>query len=196
MNTAAAASFSAPRGHLVRVPFQDPRVALLCSEMDEEVGPRYRGREAESHVSQEESEAIFVVDPATIVSSVLVLAGDGEPVGHGALRDLAHDGRRDLEVKRVFVRPHARGSGVSRLLMAELECIALERGASRLILQTGDRQPEAVALYTRLGYTPIPVFEPYTPILFSRTYQKLLSSAGTSQGGHPACLPGGFDRPR
>jgi hypothetical protein len=45
--------------------------------------------------------------------------------------------------------------------MGELERIARDAGAERVILQTGDRQPEAVALYRRLGYTPIPVYGLY-----------------------------------
>ncbi len=61
-----------------------------------------------------------------------------------------------LEVKRVFVAPPVRGTGVSRLLMGELERIAADRGAERLILQTGDRQPDAIALYEKIGYTPHP----------------------------------------
>jgi GNAT superfamily N-acetyltransferase len=45
--------------------------------------------------------------------------------------------------------------------MNHLEQLATAGGARRLILQTGDRQPDAVALYERVGYTPIPIYEPY-----------------------------------
>lgn len=64
--------------------------------------------------------------------------------------------------------PRARGTGASRALMAELERLASARGAARLILQTGDRQPEAIALYQRIGYAPIEVFEPYVRFAGSR----------------------------
>ena len=56
--------------------------------------------------------------------------------------------------------------------MAELERIAAERGAQRLILQTGDRQPEAVTLYERIGYTRIPIYAPYLEISFSQCFEK------------------------
>lgn len=88
--------------------------------------------------------------------------------------DLEHDGIRDLEIKRVYVHPRARGLGASRALLAELERIALDRGAERVILQTGDRQHDAVELYGRLGYTPIPIYAPYTEYAFSRCFAKPL----------------------
>ena len=69
------------------------------------------------------------------------------PSAHAVLRDL--DG--EWEVKRVIVDATQRGRGLGRLLMAELEPVAREGGAPRLILQTGDRQPEAVRLYERVG---------------------------------------------
>lgn len=69
----------------------------------------------------------------------------------------------------------ARGQGVASMLMAEIEAIAARGGASRVILQTGDQQPEAVALYSKLGYTRIPVYEPYaTAIPFSLWFEKRL----------------------
>ncbi len=45
--------------------------------------------------------------------------------------------------------------------MQELEAIARQLGASRLVLETGVRQPEALALYGRAGFVPIPLFGPY-----------------------------------
>jgi GNAT superfamily N-acetyltransferase len=59
------------------------------------------------------------------------------------------------EVKRLYVAPEARGAGVGRALMLRLEDEARATGYSRLWLDIGDRQPEAMALYTGLGYTEI-----------------------------------------
>ena len=60
------------------------------------------------------------------------------------------------EVKRLYVAPEARGDGIGRALMLRLEEEARGRGYSRLRLDIGDRQPDAMALYTDLGYAEIP----------------------------------------
>lgn len=49
--------------------------------------------------------------------------------------------------------------------MGEIIATARSKGASRLILQSGDRQPEAARLYTGLGFTPIPVYAPYAELM-------------------------------
>lgn len=85
---------------------------------------------------------------------VLVLARvNGAAAGSGAL--MAHepvDGLRALEVKRMLVRPEFRGRGISRLVLRRLEAIARERGAQKLVLMCGPRQPEALRLYETCGY--------------------------------------------
>lgn len=151
------------------VDWHDARAVGLREAMDAEVSPRY----AEVFAAfDDETAAVlardFAVDPASIVEIVLLLDADGEAVGHAALRALGEE----LEVKRVYVAPRARGTGASRALMAELERLASARGAARLILQTGDRQPEAIALYQRIGYAPIEVFEPYVRFAGSRCFAK------------------------
>lgn len=155
-----------------RVVWSDERAVALRAAMDDEISPRY----AEVFASFDDETAAllaqdFAVDPATIVEVVLVLDARGEAVGHAALRALGDE----LEVKRVFVHRHARGGGASRALMAALEDLAIERGAARLILQTGDRQPEAIALYERIGYHPIATFAPYVRFAASRCFAKTLT---------------------
>jgi GNAT superfamily N-acetyltransferase len=158
------------------VPWDDPRAEALRAEMDVEVSPRYADRLTDAApAAAEEAQRTFAVDPDTIVATVLAVDAAGDVVGHAALRDLAHDGTRDLEVKRVFVKPRVRGTGASRALMGELERIAQDRGAGRLILQTGDRQHDAVVLYERIGYRRIPIFEPYKAFAFSQCFEKELA---------------------
>lgn len=157
-----------------RVDWHDERAVALRAAMDDEIGPRYADAFA---AFDDETRALlaedFAVDPATIVDVLLVHDGSsGEPVGHAALRALGGE----LEVKRVFVDRRARGQGASRALMAELERIARHRGASRLILQTGDRQPEAIALYERIGYHAIDTFAPYVRFPASRCFAKPLAA--------------------
>ena len=88
----------------------------------------------------------------------LVLEEGGVPVAGGGVKRLA-DGL--AEVKRMYVVPAARGRGISRLVLAGLEAEALSRGWTTLRLETGPRQPEAIALYTAAGYTPVGAFGHY-----------------------------------
>ena len=67
----------------------------------------------------------------------------------------------DVEMKRLYVRSGHRGRGLARALLAELERTAASAGYARLVLETGHRQPEAIALYESAGYTPVPPFGHY-----------------------------------
>jgi GNAT superfamily N-acetyltransferase len=67
----------------------------------------------------------------------------------------------DAEIKRMYVVPAHRGRGIARVVLAELERAAAAAGRRRMVLETGDRQPEAVALYTSSGYRPVPRFGSY-----------------------------------
>jgi ribosomal protein S18 acetylase RimI-like enzyme len=61
----------------------------------------------------------------------------------------------------MFVASHARGRGLARKVLAELEESAAAAGRTRMVLETGVRQPEAIALYESSGYTSIPKFGLY-----------------------------------
>src|SRR5262249_22242160 len=82
----------------------------------------------------------------------------GEPVGCGALRRIEPGVG---EIKRMYVAPSARGRGVGRLILDGLEAEAARLGLHRILLETGPRQPEAIALYCRAGYREIPLFGEY-----------------------------------
>jgi GNAT superfamily N-acetyltransferase len=88
----------------------------------------------------------------------LVARLEGEPVGCGAVR-VAGDGVAEL--KRMFVVPRWRGVGISRTILAALEGRAREAGAGRVVLETGARQREALALYERAGYVRCAPFGEY-----------------------------------
>ena len=78
---------------------------------------------------------------------------DGEPAGCGGLKRLdAETG----EVKRLYVAPEFRGRQLSRRLLAALEDGARELGYGLVRLDTGERQPEALALFRSSGYREIP----------------------------------------
>ncbi|MEV6350373.1 GNAT family N-acetyltransferase [Actinoplanes sp. NPDC051851] len=67
----------------------------------------------------------------------------------------------DAELKRMFTLAEARGQGVARRMLATIEESARAAGCNRVILETGDRQPEAIALYESAGYTRIDDFGYY-----------------------------------
>jgi len=88
----------------------------------------------------------------------LVAYRDGVPVGCGALRLLDEE---TAELKRMYVSPEARGTGVGRRLVAALEAEARRLGVRRLVLETGIRQVAALALYRATGFHRIPLYGEY-----------------------------------
>jgi putative acetyltransferase len=80
------------------------------------------------------------------------------------------------EIKRVFVQPHFRGRGISKVLMEELESHLRARGIGLARLETGVHQPEALKLYERLGYDRRAPFGDYTDDPLSVFMEKRLSA--------------------
>ncbi|GGF94050.1 N-acetyltransferase [Rhodococcoides trifolii] len=149
------------------VPWDHPDAAQLRAEMAAEVGPRYADREAD--MARTKANAVA---PDTVARTFVVYAA-GEPVGHAAVRWNGDD----LELKRMFVRPAARGTGVSQEILYAAENSARDAGLPRIILQTGDRQPDAVRLYEKSGYTRIPIFPPYESMPFSNCFEKIFDAS-------------------
>jgi putative acetyltransferase len=87
------------------------------------------------------------------------IGGRGRALGCAALVDCGGYG----EVKRLFVRPEARGRGVAKALMAAIEARAAAAGLRTVRLETGERLQPAVALYRALGYAPRGPFGAYAP---------------------------------
>jgi GNAT superfamily N-acetyltransferase len=103
----------------------------------------------------------FGLDPAEVSGrrgAFLVVWRDGVLVGCGAVRLVdAQTG----ELKRMYVAPTVRGTGLGRRLVAALEAEGRALGARRLILETGIRQLAALALYKATGFMPIPLYGEY-----------------------------------
>jgi putative acetyltransferase len=97
---------------------------------------------------------------ATPETVFLAARRDGELLGSIAFRVIAPD---HAEMKRLFVRPAARGLGLGRHLLAALEDAACRRGITRISLETGIKQPEAIGLYRAFGYQECPPFGDYQP---------------------------------
>jgi putative acetyltransferase len=105
-------------------------------------------------------------------SSFLLARIHGMPVGCGAIRPLAP---HVAEVKRMFVRPEYRGRGLARVILREVESVAREFGYTRVRLETGLKQPEAIGLYESAGYHPVPCYGQYTANSMSVCFEKELS---------------------
>ncbi|WP_286929260.1 MULTISPECIES: GNAT family N-acetyltransferase [Aeromicrobium] len=149
---------------IVEVDFLDPRAAALRSRMATEMAELYG--EARHGTGAEG------IDPDSVLACLLVLDGD-EPVGTVSLRRL-----RDLvEIKRMYLLPSTRGTGIAARLLAAIEARAAEI-TDRVVLHTGERQRAAIALYARFGYEPIEVYPPYDQVPESVCFAKRLDSTG------------------
>ncbi len=102
----------------------------------------------------------------------LVARRDGEAFGCGAVRRLSPS---TAEIKRMYVDAPARGRGLGSRILAELEAWAAAAGMSRLVLEVGDRQTEAIRFYERAGFRPIPCFGEYAGAQLSRCFEKRLT---------------------
>lgn len=135
------------------VRYDDPVASGLVEEVQGEYVCRYGGRDAAA------------VDPADFAAPhglFLVAAVDGVPAGCGGWR-VHRSGTTGstVELKRMYVRPAFRRHGVARALIGALEETAARAGHAAVVLNCGTRQPEALALYSRGGYTPVPGYGRY-----------------------------------
>ncbi|WP_020571617.1 GNAT family N-acetyltransferase [Neolewinella persica] len=103
----------------------------------------------------------------------VVMAYAGETaVGCGAIK---HYDKQTVEVKRMFTSPEQRGKGIAVQVLNELEAWAVELGYSRCLLETGKRQPYAIRLYEKQGYTVVPNFGQYAGMENSVCMEKGIS---------------------
>ncbi len=147
---------------LQRTTGSDPRLVALIAELDADLRSRYGATQAlyapHNHVKDD---APFV----------LALDDGGAAIACGSFRP--YDASA-VEIKRMFVAPAARRRGVARALIGELEAWARERGFAAAILETGDRQTEAIALYEQCGYARTDPFPPYVGLPVSVCMRKAL----------------------
>ncbi len=105
------------------------------------------------------------------LTGVVLVSDGGEPVGCGAFKEYSTD---VAEIKRMYVKPECRGKRIAALVLIELESWADELGFQECILETGFKQPEAIALYQREGYETIPNYGQYAGIANSVCMKKSL----------------------
>ena len=98
------------------------------------------------------------------IKNVVVYSSNGGAVGCGAFKEFDQE---TVEIKRMFVLPHQRGQGIAGKILNELEQWARELNYSSCVLETGKKQPEAIALYQKAGYTLIPNYGQYINVATS-----------------------------
>lgn len=96
---------------------------------------------------------------------------NGKPIACGALKAYSPGSR---EIKRMYTSPGSRGKGVAGKVLDELELWATELQCEKCILETGKKQPEAIALYQKNGYNVIPNYGQYRGIENSVCFEKKL----------------------
>jgi GNAT superfamily N-acetyltransferase len=158
-------------------PLDHPDAARLIAEVQQVYVERYGG---------EDATVLDVGEFAPPAGFFVVGYADGLPVACGGWRSrraaespALRDG--DVEVKRMYVNAAHRGRGYARAVLAELERAASAAGLSRIVLETGSRQPEAIALYESSGYAPMPGFGVYADSEGSRYFAKPLPSYAGAQ---------------
>lgn len=130
------------------VPFAE--AAELVAELDADLTVRYGGDGDPVHAPAQEFDG-----PG---GQMLLASLAGEAVGCAGVRRIDD---ATAELKRMYVRPQARGRGIAKQLLAACEREARALGYGQLWLETGTMQPEAVTLYLTSGYEPIPAFGQY-----------------------------------
>lgn len=148
---------------IAAVPLDDLRARALRRELDADLGARYDGFHGEEPDERRRARArALALHPDEVVATLIALVpqdgADAEtPAGQVILRRLG----TEHEIKRLIVGAGFRGRGIARALVTGACDLARADGAARVILQTGLQQPESIALYASMGFTRIPVYEPY-----------------------------------
>ena len=103
------------------------------------------------------------------IKFVVVAYEDDQPIGCGAIKEYAPN---TMEIKRMYTSPASRGNGIATKVLTELENWAAEMSFEKCILETGKKQPEAIALYKKSGYKSISNYGQYAGIENSVCFRK------------------------
>jgi GNAT superfamily N-acetyltransferase len=133
-------------------PFASSGAQSMYQSAIDELGRRYGPGDEEWQIDPKEF--------APPLGIFLVARLDTHPAGCVAVRSISDPELHVGEVKRLWVRPDLRRSGLAAKLMDQIETRSREAGYRQLFLETGDAQPEAQALYPKLNWTPVDEFPP------------------------------------
>lgn len=151
-------------------PIDHPDSLALIAEVQQEYVVRYGGQDTTPMLPVEFSPPLGLFLLGRLDGEVVACGGwrARDSVDDADLRDA------DAEIKRMYVVPAVRGRGFARAVLAELERTAAASGRSRMVLETGTIQPEAIGLYTSAGYRPITPFGHYRDAPNARHFGKRL----------------------
>ena len=110
------------------------------------------------------------------IKEVVVAYHNEFPVACGAIKPFSE---KAAEIKRMFVHPDYRKEGIAVKILTQLEIWAAELGFKECVLETGKKQPEAIALYQKVGYMIIPNYGQYIGVNNSVCMTKPLSNLDT-----------------
>ena len=161
---------------IVRVEYGHPDAMRLIDEVQAEYVIRYGGPDEtplDRLMFAPPAGSFFVGYLADGESSVAVATGAWRRSGVSAFGTT-----ETAEIKRMYVSPRAQRAGHARRMLAHLEASARAAGFEAMILETGDKQPEAIRLYTSAGYEPVPAFGFYRDSPINRCFGRLLAQEG------------------
>lgn len=142
--------------------YTDKDFQQLVVKLDEEL----RIRDGDDHLFY------AALNKTADIKYVIVAYENFLPVGCGSIREFSAG---IMEVKRMYVELDKRGKGVASFILQRLEPWALELGYTKLVLETGRNQPEAIALYGKNNYHIIPNFGKYVNVYSSVCFEKMLA---------------------
>ncbi|SFR53510.1 Acetyltransferase (GNAT) family protein [Robiginitalea myxolifaciens] len=146
---------------LLRTNSTNPEFRELVGRLDADLAER----DGEEHAFYHQYNGLEGLDRAVVYYL------EGQAVGCGALKVFDPNA---VEIKRMFTDPEYRGKGIAAGVLKELELWAAADGFTRMVLETGLRNPEAIGLYEKYGYRRIPNFEPYVGVANSVCFEKRL----------------------
>ena len=144
---------------IVRTNSENPDFIELVKHLDADLAERDR----EDHSFYHQFNKI------DMLKHVIVLYENDKAIGCGAMKIFSSD---SMEIKRMYTVPETRGKGIASKVLEQLETWANELGYKKCILETGKKQPEAVAMYKKNGYSLIPNYGQYAGIENSLCFEK------------------------
>ncbi len=148
--------------NLFRITSDNPDFQELVKHLDAEL----RVRDGDEHAFYSQFNKIDAIRHAVVAYI------NNQAVGCGAIKSYDTE---TVEIKRMFVPPVRRGQGIASQILTDLEEWATELGFKKCILETGYKQPEAIALYTKNGYRAIPNYGQYQNVKNSVCFGKVIA---------------------
>ena len=148
---------------IIRTNTADPDFRDLVKQLDAELAIR----DGKDHVFYSQFNSLDKI------RHVVLAYDDIKPAGCGAIKEYSTD---TMEIKRMFVLSDHRRKGIAAKILAELELWTAELSYTKCILETGKKQPEAIGLYRKKGYQPIPNYGQYIGVENSVCFEKRLLS--------------------